>query len=577
MYHESRKTLTQIAEEKFPFRECSNCGRYLGNKRSCFICGSEETDPTFRQYQKEALVDALEALYVEGKDNVVLDLPTGVGKSAINVTIALVADEINDDESFYTTPQKALRDQIANDSDINEHIEMLKARGDYTCGASGESSDECPIKNDPDRSCSSTPDCTYWEQKKKTMNAKISSVTFAMLITDGYLQTYSENGDQISFDDRDLLIVDEGHSVETQVAEMYAGFTISERSLPDQVIAPFESDIRAVKQDSQYEVKTLADVRDLLDRIKSRCNEYIDVYGSATGYQNEIDSCESYIRKYDYSMKELKEIRPWVVGVEELDDGSLSMKIKPVEVDRYLRRKVWDRGEKIVLSTATVPFPNDISKWARRIGLDPEETAHVKKPMPFPAENRKVHTWPMISKMSNGGDDTNWSEIVQTIDDIWGRHIGEKGIVHTASYERAERLARDLGLYRVYLHEEDQDAGEAIQEWQTSERDLFISPAVTEGIDMIGDKARWQVLLKVPYKNAGDQRTRYLLNKWDEWEWYYNEAYVSVLQSVGRAVRSAEDEADYYVLDKSFEDVVSQVTPPMWFMESINSTDPVTE
>jgi len=138
--------------------------------------------PGYRDGQGEALHEALEALYINGCQNVVLDLPTGVGKSPLNVTVAAVSSylarnqqdieerfdvslNLNRGKDFYTTPQKSLRDQLANDSDINDAMSMLKARADYTCGATGEPCDTCPVKSDPERSCLDEPGCTYWQAK----------------------------------------------------------------------------------------------------------------------------------------------------------------------------------------------------------------------------------------------------------------------------------------------------------------------------------------------------------------------------------------------------------------------------
>lgn len=46
--------------------------------------------PSYRDGQGEALYEAVESLYVNGYENVILDLPTGVGKSPLNVTVARV-------------------------------------------------------------------------------------------------------------------------------------------------------------------------------------------------------------------------------------------------------------------------------------------------------------------------------------------------------------------------------------------------------------------------------------------------------------------------------------------------------
>ena len=99
-----------------------------------------------------------------------------------------------------------------------------------------------------------------------------------------------------------------------------------------------------------------------------------------------------------------------------------------------------------------------------------------------------------------------------------------------------------------------------------------------EGVDLEGDMCRWQALLKVPYPNMGDSRVDYLMDAntgyGKDWQWYNENTAQSVVQSVGRAVRSKDDYADYYVLDKSFNSIRNSVAFPAWFEQAITN-DPV--
>lgn len=575
--------LRSKAKELFPFRECDECGEFLGTSRDpCPVCGSEKDVPSFREYQGEALMEAAEALYVQGYKNVILDLPTGIGKSPLNVTLALLANHFFEDKAFYTTPQKSLRDQLANDESLNEHIQMLKARSDYTCGETGKQSDGCPIYNRSDMSCRAMSECTYWGEKEKAMRSPIAAITFAMLVVDNYVPTVVETKDgyeQVSFDDRGMLIVDEVHGLEGQVSGLFAGFTASPHKLPEEVIEPVLGQLQELDDvDGRIGYEKASE---LLDRISVLCGRFMDEYAGREEYQSLVDACRDYRRKHEYAKKDVEERdRPWVVNVEdtqlsEYDDKDWKkVKVKPVDVDKFLQEMVWSRGEKRVLSSATVPYPGKRDEWCERIGLDPDRTEVISKAMPFPEENRRVFTHTEVGKMSNGGDEENWDRIVAQIEDIWSHHEGEKGLIHTASYARAKQLAEDLGEERVYLHDGDEETSAEIERWQRSNKDVMVSPSMMEGVDLYDDRCRWQVLVKVPYRQTGDSRVDYLLNKRKDWEWYFQEAYMDVLQSVGRGVRSSDDWAYYYVLDESFKDVMGRVQPPYWFMEAIRTRAP---
>jgi Rad3-related DNA helicase len=175
----------------------------------------------------------------------------------------------------------------------------------------------------------------------------------------------------------------------------------------------------------------------------------------------------------------------------------------------------------------------------------------------------------MIGSMSSGGVDDHWDEIVERVREIGKRHPHDKGIVHTVSYDRAERLHKALPQLTMY-HDQKKDLTSAgwITKWQQSDKQIFLTPSMTEGVDLKGDLCRFQILLKVPYRNIGDARVDYLLNEENEWEWYHDTAAREIIQSIGRAVRSKDDHATYYVLDSKFDQAMNGRTPD-WLEEAI--------
>ena len=69
----------------------------------------------------------------------------------------------------------------------------------------------------------------------------------------------------------------------------------------------------------------------------------------------------------------------------------------------------------------------------------------------------------------------------------------------------------------------------------------------TEGVDLVDETSRFQIVCKVPYPYLGDKLVRKKMNKWD-W-WYPLQTAKSIVQAVGRSVRSHEDFAVTYILD----------------------------
>jgi Rad3-related DNA helicase len=276
----------------------------------------------------------------------------------------------------------------------------------------------------------------------------------------------------------------------------------------------------------------------------------------------------------------------WVADVESTKYGGNYVKtieLRPINVSSFLKNNVWNRASKRIISTATLPYRENPEVWLRKVGLDPENTQVISVDMRFPVENRPIHTNHMVASMSSGGDKDNWVDIMKKLNELSEAHYNDKGLIHTSSYGRARRIADSLSAEKypylhdnVMVHDQDRDPEVQIEEWQDSDKDLFASPSMMEGVDLKDDMCRWQVLLKVPYP-AMDSRTSYIVNNQKYgWNEYFERAMIRVVQSYGRAIRSEDDYADYYVLDEDFDDLMKKRSSPEWFEEAIG-VEPVND
>jgi Rad3-related DNA helicase len=92
---------------------------------------------------------------------------------------------------------------------------------------------------------------------------------------------------------------------------------------------------------------------------------------------------------------------------------------------------------------------------------------------------------------------------------------------------------------------------------------------MTEGVDLKGEASRFQIICKIPYPSLGDKIVRKRMNKW-KW-WYPLQTSKTVIQAIGRSVRSSEDYAVTYILDADWDRFYSrnQDMFPESFKESI--------
>jgi ATP-dependent DNA helicase DinG len=546
--------------------------------------------PGYNQYQDEILYETLEAFLIDDRLNVIIEGPTGIGKSAINVTVSQVLSvvaqkqsqleehfgvtlrHLNNGSAFYTTPQKSLRNQLADDGDLQHALSMLKARADYQCGAGDGSCADCFIKKDPDMSCRDEPDCTYWNALMDAIDSPLAVLTFARLIIDNYVPPSDDKG-QLSFKDRDLIIVDEGHNSEGQSASMFAGFTLSPWNLPPEVYGDAGEKI-------DWETDRFADAEEIIHEIKIRADNFIQQKEDLQQYEAQVEQCENMLRKMEYAMKTHAEGEGWVINVDQVKKKesrgkTKKIQVQPVRVNGFLSKFVWSRGRRRLITSATIPFRGNVGKWGRRIGLG-EDPKLISKPTPFPEEHRLIHLNEMVGPMDSDNEDDNWPDAMDAIEEIASHHEGEKGVIHSVSYSRAERVRDSLGTDNLMIDEQEKETDAMITKWQNSDKDIFVSPAMTEGVDLFEDRCRWQCLLKVPFLFMGDSRVNYLCFEEHEWNWYMEEAGIDIIQSVGRAVRGPEPEeaASFYVIDEKFEDVMYKTSPPDYFVEAVRDDPP---
>jgi len=539
--------------------------------------------PGYREKQRQTMIAVIQALHDPSIDNVVVDAPTGVGKSAINV-----AASRSFDSSFYITPQKSLREQLQDDPVLSAYYRSLRSRRDYTCGETGQDCDSCDINKSGSKQCSEYDECTYWNAKMDAIDHEFVVLTFAYLVIDGALppQSGGESPKRISFADRDLLIVDECHGLESQVASLFAGFKVSPWTVPPDCYRNIAHDLD-MDNTSRH-----GEVYDIMETLYNRCNAYRNEHRNNDDYADQLEDAKKYMDNFEWFQKEVDEWgRDWVVDMDKTrhpdkNKEVKSFQVKPVKVDSFLKHKVWRRADTRLLTTATMPYRGNPDSWCSRIGLDPDRTHVIKVGMPFDPERRPIHLDSTVAKMSGGGDDDNWEGIMTRLNELAKRHSGENGLIHTASYNRAERVYKDAksGKYpelksNVLFHDADDDTAAFITKWQNSQQSIVVSPSEMEGVHLVDDMCRWQALLKVPYPNMGDSRVDYLMDantgyNGKDWQWYNENTAQSVIQSVGRAVRSKDDFADYYVLDKSFNSIRNSVAFPDWFEAAITS-DPV--
>jgi Rad3-related DNA helicase len=139
------------------------------------------------------------------------------------------------------------------------------------------------------------------------------------------------------------------------------------------------------------------------------------------------------------------------------------------------------------------------------------------------------------------------------------KHPNDSGVIHSGSYDLGNKLYQRLSSAkrkRIQLYKGTEEKMDKLAEFVVTPGHILIGPSLLEGLDLKDDKSRLQVFLKVPYPNLGD---KYVSEKMKYSKgWYSWKTCTSILQGVGRSVRSEEDWAITYFLDGCLTDLITR-------------------
>ena len=516
--------------------------------------------PSFREHQKETIVEIVEALFLDGYDGVALSAPTGAGKSLILYTVSKVLAELRDQKTFSTTPLNTLIDQIENDDLLDEAV-TLKGKNNYECVHPmdrGKSVDDAICQRMTGFDCEfksefpSDGGCPYYGQKE------LGKVSDTLVTNLSYLMTNAMIPSEYGFEPRMLLEIDEVQNVE-DFALQFIGFTINESRIP----IDFSKISRIPSKSSSMEEMTEW-LNILLGQITNKANRLSSQQNRTTAENNDLDKLKRIKHRIINFLEDQKKGKHWT---KTHDDGRVQF--EPVFIGRFIDRFLLSQAEKYVLSSATIPKGD----FLEEIGLGDDDIKRIDVPFTFPKERRPVIT-DYVGKMTRDERRSTMPKMADKIEEIANHHMGENGFVHCNSYNVMNDLYELLpkSIQRRTMKQDPDDREGSLEKWFRSNKQIFLSVAMDEGISLDDGRARWQVVAKASYPFVGDERVSYRLNELNDWGWYNGQAVINLQQAVGRGMRSKTDYCVTYLLDSSFKTLINRNRNLFegWFLESIN-------
>lgn len=502
----------------------------------------------FRPHQKEVIEQIINHID-NGVETILLNAPVGAGKSLIGYCVAKYLEE-QDKSSYIFTRTTFLQDQYLKDfKDIKTamgrgNFDCLMSHGDYTCdyGICKQRQYSCPIGIDLQEGMKlkRLPEeydehCYYWIQKYNAIKNPISILNYPYFITDNLYINH--------FGDRTLGVFDEGHSLESVLMNAL------ELEITDYQIK-HDLDKTIIKKES---------VIDWIDQLY----EFAEGYNQKAKREVEIKVKERYLTRAESinNCAESLEQNPgnWVFNTFSKQNRRTGEYVehivfKPIEIQEYTDILFGKTEYNLIMSGSILKA----NIFVEELGLNDYE--YIEMPSVVPISRRPI-VREYVGSMSRKNFAKNRPALVSKIQEIADNHLGEKGIIHTFTYNINYELFKAFRKDdRFIFHTQDNrvEKTNEFKELPDDEGYIFVSPYSYEGVDFPYDQARWQIICKNPYPYLGDAQVKARMeidriNYSTDWGWVNRQIALALSQMYGRTNRAIDDYSITYILDSDIE------------------------
>lgn len=502
------------------------------------------------------VMDEIEKAYSLGYKYVICEAPVGSGKSPIALTVSKWQGE-----AHILTPRKNLQDQYF--TDFEDDIVLMKGRSSYFCTQSDNSGEfhkqviqwvmngSCPTPTKEFGNCRDAPckDKQHVKQKCTTDRHRTCPYTLAIETAEAhkiivhnfhsfiYQYHYAER-----FNHRKLLVVDEAHEIEGILRD-FATFKFSINRILTEETKP---DFTEHKLD--YWVDFLGQ-----DALKPRGDKAREEFAARL----EAFKGFAFNNPGSFITKEYEN----TVGRTTLYE------FIPVYVGNFAQSLLFSCADKILLMSGTI-YNKDI--YCNSLGIKPDEAYLIRIGSSFPVVSRPIYMKDeYMIDTSHAHWEENKDDMIEILKKIISKFPDAKGLIHVPSYKAAQEVNSWLKEPRLKLHTSETFSTELEKFYKSKQPLIFVSPICQQGVDFKDDRARFQVIMRVPYLNTGDKFVEYQVK--NNFPWYNHQALVAFGQQIGRINRSEEDFGVTILMDERFKKFVSRNkgSLPKWLTDSI--------
>lgn len=201
-------------------------------------------------------------------------------------------------------------------------------------------------------------------------------------------------------------------------------------------------------------------------------------------------------------------------------------------------------GVPVLFTSATLMGADYI---AESLGLPDREWAYLDMDSPFDPDRRPINYAPVMTmNRKNTSTPEDRAKMQRAIDSVISKYISNGnpyGIIHAVSNWYRDAVLTE-SRFRGIMNSDAQVHAQRVAAGKPS---VLVAANLTEGWDGVDNLCRFVIMPKVPYADLSDQWT--MRRRTVDARTYDHQALVAVVQGAGRGMRHREDFADVWILD----------------------------
>lgn len=515
--------------------------------------------------KQELVINEIQRVMTEtDKKFIILEAPVGSGKSAIALTIARWISN-----AHILTPLKSLQNQYYDE--FKQYITLMKGRNAYPCTYTAENSLHDEVINDiykkklvllnkSTRNCGPTAhclgdkavykDCQELMDRECPYHAAITVAQESNIIVHNFFSFIYQTNFSGKFDLRNLLIIDEAHMTESVIREFTTRtITIKGKLIND---GEFNEPTSNTDLDSWGDYFIQPDFSPSKNSLNydEALKEWHAGIGQLVGFKT-YDSWKEFIVSKTLDKKK-KETR---------------YKFTPLEIGTMAHRLIFDYGKRVLLLSGTIYSK---AVFCKNLGISQDDAHFIRIDSDFPLASRPIYAKEeYMVNTSHAEWHQNFPKLINIISTVMDKFKDAKGLIHVPSYNAGYEIYQSMASSRLIVHDKIDFQEKLIRFFNSKGNGVFISPVCDQGVDFKDDRARFQIVTRIPYLNTEDKFVKYKLDK--DFPWYNYQALVTLGQMLGRVNRSETDFGVTVLIDSRLTGFIRKNSKmlPRWLTDAI--------